>query len=106
MSISETPEVIVYLSFFFNAALLTYIFFLQQEIKELRNLNRSEASRFQFESENLNKFQMEQIEKIKAEKPKKTESKELIDFLKDMKIHGYGVIRVNPDSVFYSGREA
>ena len=106
MSISETPEVIVLLSFVINAVLIFAAIYLQLEIRGLRNLNQSKSHQYQFDIDELRKFQIDQIEKIKAEKPKKTDSKELIDFLKDMKIHGYGVLRVNPDSIFYSGRES
>lgn len=39
------------------------------------------------------------LEKI----PPKQESRELLDFMTDLKINGYGIIRIDPDSVFYKG---
>lgn len=29
------------------------------------------------------------------------QSQELVEFLQDMKTHGYGVVRINPDNVFF-----
>lgn len=34
-------------------------------------------------------------------KNKTTETKDLIDFITDLKIHGYGVVRIDPDSLLY-----
>ncbi len=31
-------------------------------------------------------------------------SRELDEFLSDIKTHGYGVVRIDPDNVFYRGR--
>ncbi|MDC1299995.1 hypothetical protein N8Z24_00655 [bacterium] len=31
-------------------------------------------------------------------------SRELNEFMQDIKTHGYGVVRVDPDNVFYRGR--
>lgn len=37
----------------------------------------------------------------KNKKINKSESKELIDFISDLKIYGYGVVRIDPDSILY-----
>lgn len=34
----------------------------------------------------------------------KNKSYELTDFLSDIKTHGYSVLRINPDSVFFRGK--
>lgn len=35
------------------------------------------------------------------QKPPLQQSQELVDFIQDMKTHGYGVVRINPDNVFF-----
>ncbi len=34
-------------------------------------------------------------------KQPKVKSEELVDFLSDMQTHGYSVVRINPDNVFF-----
>jgi hypothetical protein len=42
---------------------------------------------------------------LDLEKNKKiNETKELKDFIKDLTIKGYGLVRIDPDDVFYRGR--
>lgn len=47
---------------------------------------------------------IEELNKTIAELQKKrTDSRELVDFMQDLKINGYGVVRIDPDAVFYRG---
>lgn len=42
------------------------------------------------------------VKELEKQKPK-VDAKELVDFMVDLKANGYGVVRIDPDSIFYRG---
>ena len=62
---------------------------LNKDLNQLRNDNQKL------------KNELTELEQSKKELPK---SQELRDFLKDMEVKGYGIARIDPDDIFYRGR--
>ena len=68
----------------------------QKRIEELINKN----DRLAIENDNIKHTNQQQADII-AKRPK---AQELKEFLRDMDIKGYSLLRIDPDDVFYRGR--
>lgn len=91
------------------AVLIVYFYhlFSYAKMRNLTQVNKHLADKLQTQSVLLaeRKKAISDLKQKVAdlEKQKPTNSQELVDFMQDLKTNGYGVARIDPDSVFYRG---
>lgn len=92
--------------------LISAICFLAAKFLKLRDLIGLYQKRVDGQSSEIIKYQnrtselqnrIKELESLPATTTAQKNSRELDDFLSDLKIHKYGVVRIDPDSIFYRG---
>ena len=85
--------------------ILIYHFFTKSKVKRLHMTIGDQTTKIQMQSKMLiqKKQKISELEKKLSEKEAVKPSKELADFMLDLKTNGYGVVRIDPDSIFYRG---
>jgi hypothetical protein len=84
-----------------------YHFIISAKNKRLTESNEYFHGKMKIQTEIISGQRKERDElnrKLKAlESQKPKNSQELVDFMLDLKTNGYGVVRIDPDSIFYRG---
>jgi glucan biosynthesis protein len=75
-------------------------------LKKLRSSNRALQAYVEDQSKLISQKQSKitELQNDLAKQRAQKNSRELDEFLSDIKTHGYGVVRIDPDNVFYRGR--